>query len=106
MTSSRMTSKRPAEARARPAGPSVADWTSYPAAASRSERVRTRPGSSSTSSIREGIHLFRGGGWHTQEELGATAGLARDRDGSLVRFHNPPDEVQAQAGAMDLVLDS
>src|SRR5216110_3180930 len=103
MMSSMITSNGSLVALASPLGPSVAVATAYPSASSRSESVSTRPGSSSINRIREFINFFSGRSGDPQHELGLLSGFAVHGHSASVRLHDPFDQAQAQARAMDLI---
>src|SRR5260370_38773711 len=104
MTSRIIRSNLLPDAFASPVSPSAALSTSYPAAARRSETVRTSPGSSSTNRMRELILVLQGRGWDRHHKLGSFRRLAFDADGSTVRLYDLFLEVQAEPGPVYLVF--
>src|SRR5262249_29425838 len=76
-----------------------------PSAVRRSVTVMTSPGSSSIKSMRELIlHLGRGGG-NPDHEFRTLHGFAADRDRAAVGLPDALDQIEAETGAADLVLD-
>ena len=66
--------------------------------------MRLRPGSSSTKSRREFILMLRRCSGDAHDKRGSGARLALQAHGPAVRLYDSFDQVQAESGAVNLIL--
>src|SRR5687768_7279120 len=104
MTSRMTRSNRFSRAFVKPEAPSDAVSTSYPSADSKSVSVKTSPGSSSTSRMREFMFGYGSCG-QPDGKSGSLTLFTRNSDFAIVGVNDAFGQTQSESRAMDLIFN-